>query len=138
MADTLYEAARKAFLDADIDMLVDDLRVILIDSASYTPNFVTDTFLSSIAAGARVAVSGTMTGKTTTGGVFDADNIAFAAVGPPGTSIEAVVLYKHTGVDATSRLIEWKDQMPGLPFVANGGPVGLLWGSFVFSLGASC
>jgi len=138
MADTLYEPARKAFLDGDLDMLVDDLRVILIDTASYAPNFVTDTFLSSIAAGARVAVSGTMTGRTTTGGVFDADNIAYPAVGPAGTSIEAIVLYQHTGVDATSRLIEWKDQMPGLPFVANGGPVGLLWGSFVFSLGGPC
>lgn len=132
MANAIYDAAKTSFLTGQINMSSNDIRVILINGSLYVPNFATDVFLSSVAAGARVAVGGPLTTKTISAGVFDSDDVSIPAVGPAATVITALLMYQHTGVDGTSRLIEWKDSFPGLPLVANGGPVAILWGSFIF------
>ena len=125
MADAIYGKARKAFLDGSIDLLTDDIRVILVDSADYTVSIDVDDFLDDIPAGARVAVSGAMTTKTTTLGVFDADDITYSAVS--GDISEAFVIYRHTGVETTSELIAYIDGATGLPVTPNGGDITITW-----------
>ena len=128
MANAIYGISRKAFLDAGIDLLVDDIRVILIDDTDYTVSIDVHDFLDDIPAGARVAVSGALTSKTTTLGVFDAADITFSSV--TGDVSEALVIYHHTGVDSTSELIAYIDTgVTGLPVTPNGGDITVTWDS---------
>lgn len=127
MADAIYGITRKAFLDGGIDLLTDDIRCILIDAADYTVAIDTDNFLDDIAAGARVATSGAMTSKTTTLGVFDAADITYSSVS--GDVSEALVIYRHTGVESTSELIAYIDGATGLPVTPNGGDITITWDS---------
>jgi hypothetical protein len=96
-----------------------------VDGADYTPNLATHQFLSDIPAGARVAVSGAIQNKTVTDGVFDADDIVISSVS--GDQFEYVVLYKHTGVEGTSRLIYLVDTATGLPCTPNGSDITISW-----------
>ena len=106
MASALYPLGKEGILDGTIDLLADDIRGALIDTADETYN-AADEFYSDLAGAGIVGVTGNLTGKTVTLGVFDADNaIVAAATGDP---VEAVVLYQWTGSGATSRLIAWFD-----------------------------
>jgi hypothetical protein len=127
MANSLYTKAKQALIAADIDLEADDIRVVLVDGADYTPNLATHQFLSDIPAGARVAVSGALQNKTVTDGVFDADDIVVAAVS--GDQFEYLVFYKHTGVEGTSRLLYIIDTATGLPCTPNSSDITLSWSS---------
>lgn len=125
MANALYDFGRNGYLSGVLNWLTDDVRAILIDTALYTVNLATDHYLSSVPLGARVSVSGTLTTKTAVAGVADADDVAFTAVS--GATVEAIVLYKHTGSDATANLIAYIDTSTGLPFLPSGGNVAIQW-----------
>ena len=99
-----------------------DIKAVLVDLADYTPNMDTDQYLSDIPAGARVATSGNLSGKTSTNGYADSDSFTFSSVS--GDVSEAIVLYKDTGVAATSPLIAYIDEATaGLPITPNGGDI---------------
>jgi len=125
MANALYDKGREGFLDGSIDWDTDDIRAILIDLADYTPNLATHDFLDDVPAAARVAVSGSLAGKTVAAGVADANDITFSAVS--GDPSEAILIYKHTGSDATARLIALIDTATGLPVTPNGGDINVAW-----------
>ena len=127
MANSLYTAAKKAFLDGGIALLTADIKVVLVDSADYTRDLAAHDFLDDIPAGARVATSGNLTNKTTTGGVFDADDITITGV--TGDQFEYIVLYKDTGVASTSNLIVCLDTATGLACTPNGGDITITWDS---------
>jgi len=78
-------------------------------------------YLSDIPGGARIATSPAFSGKTTTNGVLDATDATFTAV--TGTTIEAAVIYKDTGVAGTSPLIAYFDTLTGLVLTPNSGDV---------------
>jgi len=125
MANSLYTKAKQGLIDGSIDLDTDDIRVVLVDGADYTPNLATHDNLDDIPAPARVAVSGALASKTVTDGVFDAADIVVAAV--TGDQFEYLVLYKHTGVESTSRLIMLIDTASGLPCTPNGSDITLAW-----------
>lgn len=125
MANALFAKGREAFLNADIDWLVDDIRCILIDSADYTVNLATHDFLNDVPAIARVAVSGSLTGKSSTDGVANAGAVTFTTV--TGDQSEALIIYKHTGVESTSNLIAWIDTATGLPITPSGSNITITW-----------
>ena len=125
MANVLYDKGRQGFLDGSIDWDTDDIRAILIDTADYTVNLATDDNLDDIPGAARVAVSAALSGKTVVDGVADAADVTFSAV--TGDQCEALVLYKHTGTESTSRLIAYIDSATGLPVTPNGGDIQILW-----------
>lgn len=129
MSSQLYPKAKKALLDADIDLLVDDIRCVLIDTADETYN-AADQYHSDLTGAGIVATSGNLAGKTTTDGVFDANNIVIATVS--GDTVEAVVLYKWTGASGTSPLIAWFDVTQ---FTPDGSDVTVVWnGSGLFAI----
>jgi hypothetical protein len=125
MANALYDKGRQAFLSADIDWLVDNIKAVLVDTGLYTVNLATHEFLSDIAVGARIATSGNFTAKDATAGVADAADLSFASV--TGNSVEALVIYQDTGVATTSRLIAYIDTATGLPVTPNGGGINVVW-----------
>lgn len=106
-----------------VDLEADDIRAILVDTADYTFSNTHD-YLDDVAAGARVAVSGALQNKSVTARVFDADDIVISSVTGDGT--EAVILYKHTGTESTSRLIAYIDNA-GVALTPNGNNVTLAW-----------
>lgn len=127
MANALFAKAKKKLLDADIDLLVDDIKCVLVDHADDDPAVASDEFLSDIAEAGRVATSGNLANKSTTDGVFDADDVTIAAVS--GDQFESIVIYKDTGNAATSPLIARIDTASGLPCTPNGGDITITWDS---------
>ena len=125
MANTLYDAARKRFLEAQINWMTDTIKVYLVDTGAYTPVVGTHEYLSDIPTSARIAGPVALTSKTTTGGAADAADITFTSVS--GTSIEAIVIYSDTGTESTSPLIAFIDTATGLPITPNGGDIIVTW-----------
>lgn len=121
MTKALYDAGRAAFLKGEIAALTDTLKFVLVDTGAYTLNLATHQFLSDIPAGARVATSAALAGKTATAGVLDANDTVFTAVS--GAVSEALVLFKDTGNPATSPLISFNDEATGLPVTPNSGDI---------------
>ena len=127
MANALYGLGREKFLDGSIAILTDNIKCVLVDTATYTVSIDVDEFLDDIPVGERVATSGNMGTKTATLGVFDAADITFSAVS--GDVSEALVIYKDTGVASTSPLIAYIDTATGLPVTPNGGDITVTWDS---------
>ena len=125
ISNSLFDKGRQKFLEGSIAWLTDDIKAALIDAADYTVNLGTDEFLSDVAGGAIVSTSANFSGKTSTGGVADADDIAFTLV--TGDQSEALIIYKDTGSAATSPLIAYIDSATGLPFTPTGGSIDVGW-----------
>lgn len=119
MASALYPSFKKALLDGDVDLLNDDVRAILLDTGTYTYNAAHD-FLDDVSGTVGTAVA--LASKSTAGGVFDAADTTLTAVS--GASVEAVLLYVHTGTGSTSRLIAFID---GVSVTPNGGDIIIQW-----------
>lgn len=96
----LFDPGREGFLDGSIDWDTDDIRVMLLPS-SYTfdaaDKFITDLGVSD---NGRSAALGT---KTVTSGVAGAANTTIAATA--AVACNALAVFKHTGADASARLI---------------------------------
>jgi hypothetical protein len=133
MANAAYPLFLQALLDGDADVDDGDLRVIGANTTGagtlYTYSAAHD-FLDDVPAGSRVAVSATIANTTVTSGVLDGDDTTLSGTG--GDSIEALILYLHTGTESTSRLVAYLDTgIGGLPYTPPGGAwsVDVVWDS---------
>ena len=125
MANTLYDYCRQRFLEAQINWMVDTVKVILVSTSAYTPQTAVHQYLADIPVSARIAGPVTLTAKATTGGAADAADCTFTSVS--GATINAIVIYKDTGTEATSPLIAYIDTATGLPITPNGGDIIVTW-----------
>lgn len=103
-------------------------------SAAYTPNLVTDEFLSIIPGPAIIGTPTVITTPTASAaGVCDGDDVNFFAV--TGDPILYVLIYQDTGNPATSYLIALFDTIPGfLPKTPDGNDIPIVWNpSGIFS-----
>ena len=121
MANTLYDYCRQRFLEAQINWMTDTVKVILVSTSAYTPQTAVHQYLADIPISARIAGPVTLTAKATTGGAADAADCTFTSVS--GATINAIVIYKDTGTEATSPLIAYIDTATGLPITPNGGDI---------------
>lgn len=124
MANVLFDPGREGFLDGTIDWDTDDIRVMLVLSTyvfSAAHKFITD--LGAVDNGRSAALAG----KTVTNGVADANDTTLNATA--ATASKALVVFKHTGADATARLIAYIDTpTSGLPFTPSAGQqVNVTW-----------
>lgn len=124
MANALYAKAKEAFLSGLIDLTTDTIKATLLDSADYTPDLAAHDFIDDVPAGARVATV-TLSGKSVTGGVFDAADVTASAV--TGDQCEYIIIWQDTGTESTSRLIAIIDTATGLPITPNGADIVLQW-----------
>ena len=125
MSNALYDLARESFLKGEISWSADNIKVVLVDAAVYTPNLETDQYLTDIAS--VVSTSGNLASKTTALGVADAADVTFSSVS--GAISEFLVIYQDTGTPSTSRLIARIDSAVGIPVTPNGGDVAIIWDS---------
>lgn len=107
----VYPKAKEQLLQAGINLLTDDIRVMLVLS-SYTYS-AAHVFLSDLGAvdNGRSAALGS---KDATNGVFDAADSTLNAIA--GTASNALIVFKHTGSDASARVLAYIDNAVGLPF----------------------
>lgn len=119
MANQLYPKAKEDFLSGNIDMTSDTIKIVLVDTGDYTFSSAHED-LADVPAGGRVSTA-TLSGKSVTSGVFDATDAVFSNV--TGDESEALIIYKDTGVEATSRLIAYIDTATGLPITPSGGDI---------------
>ena len=125
MANTLYDYCRQRFLEAQINWMTDTVKVILVSTSAYTPQTAVHQYLADIPVSSRIAGPITLTAKATTGGAADAADCTFTSVS--GATINAIVIYKDTGTEATSPLIAYIDTATGLPITPNGGDIIVTW-----------
>lgn len=137
MANTVYPLYRKACLDGNGPNLgTADIKAVLVDTNGGTPYTynAAHEFLTSVPAGSRLGTTGNLASKTTTGGVFDAADIALPDAGGGATG-EALVLYVDTGTEGTSRLLAYIDSATGLPITLDGVEDSIQWhASGIFAL----
>lgn len=126
MANAVYGRGRQAFGNAEIDWTDDTIHAILVDTALYTVAIDTHEFLSDVPSGARVGSAVALSSKTNTLGVMDAADLSFTGLSSAPT-IEALVIYKSTGTESTSRLIAYIDTATGLPVSAGAPQVDVAW-----------
>ena len=128
MANALYSKAKEAFLNSSINMIANTIIISLVDTGVYTYS-ASHQYRSEVANSAVIS-STTLTNKTITNGVFDADDATFSSV--TGANCEALLIFQDSGIQNTSRLIAYIDSATGLPILPNGGDI-----SVAFSSGAS-
>lgn len=117
MANAVYPKAKQAMLGGDVALDTDDVRVMLVKS-TYTYDGA-DEFVADLGAvdNGRSAALGS---KTLTDGAFDAADTTLTATDAEACS--ALVVFIHTGSDATARLLAYIDTpTSGLPFTPAAG-----------------
>jgi hypothetical protein len=125
MASVVYPKGKEAFLSGSINLTSDTIKAVLIDTNDVAYSSAHD-FYNDISA-AVVGSAVTLSNKSVTNGVFDADDITFTSVS--GDQSEAIIIYKDTGNAATSPLIAFIDTATGLPVTPNGGNINVAWDS---------
>lgn len=104
----LYDRGRQAFGDAEINWTSDDIRIVLVDTDTYTVNLATHDHLDDIPEAARVAtMAASLAGKSNSGGVLDATDPTLTVTGHVG----AVVFYKYNADPASALLLAYNDDM---------------------------
>jgi len=133
MANALFTAFRNGQLNGTsvVDLDTDTIKAMFIDHADDTPVPATDAFIDALLSASRVpAIAsapalGSKTVGTLAAGVFDAADTVFTAL--TGDQVESLILFKDTGVEATSKLVAFWDTATGLPLTPNGGDVTVAW-----------
>lgn len=121
MADELYGSGRNAFLTGQIDWTTASISIALVDTSSYTMSAANDNYFSDIPSAAVIATT-TLSNKTASAGVADADDPTFPTVAS-GSTGGALVIYQDTGTASTSQLIAYIDSATGLPIQTSGGNI---------------
>lgn len=139
MANGLFDIYKEALLGGGnhggtlIDLDADTIKVKLVDTGQDDPNLTTDEDIADLTPDPTVGTDQTLGTITLTNGTFDAADATFTSVS--GNSVEELLIYKDTGVAATSVLLVSFDTATGLPVTPNGGDIVIQWnGSGIFSL----
>jgi len=125
MANSLYDTARENFLTGNINWVGNNIRAYLIDTQDYT-YAAGDLNIDRIANQAKIATcDGVFSGKTSTSGVADANDIKFQAV--TGDISEALIIWVSGATQTGSWLIAYIDSATNLPVTPNGGDITVTW-----------
>lgn len=120
MASAHYDLGLEAYTKGTIDLTSLTIKARLTRSSAYTFS-QSHQFASSLAA--AIVGDVTLGSKSVTLGTLDAADAVFASV-PVGAAIDAVVLYRDTGVAGTSPLLCYID---GFSVTPAGGDITLQW-----------
>lgn len=101
MTNLLYPTGKAHILGlaTKVDLVADNIIVIFYAGAYNAAH----EFIADLTGASIIARSGNLSGKTVTGGVFDANDLTVTAVS--GSAFAHVLLAKNSGSDATSPLV---------------------------------
>lgn len=117
-----FPKGAEKLLTGAVNFSTDTLKVALLPS-TYTFD-TADEFLSDLPS--AIGTAQTLSGKTVTGGVFDAADADFGSIAS-GPTIGSAVIYKDTGTAGTSPLLLHITGITGFPLDTNGGGVLVQW-----------
>jgi len=139
----VYTKTKLAIMSGDVDLSSGnshDWRMALVDTANYTASQDADDFLDDISGGTTgivstpVALSNEAVSASTGVVRFDADDVTFTSA--TGNTVEAVVIYDHTGTDSTSRLLCYIDDFGAgsgsTTITPNGGDIVIQFGAYIW------
>jgi len=126
MASAIYDNAKTLFISTGLNLSSLTIKCLLIDTDDYSFSAAHED-LADVVASSRVGTAQTLTGKTVSGGVFDATDITFSSL--TGDQVEALILYYDSGASATSTLIAYIDSATGLPLTPSGSDATIQWDS---------
>jgi hypothetical protein len=113
----VYNRAKKRLLSAELNLATADLRALLLSSYTFNPDhdFVAQVVATELSGGgyARATVTGETFLEDDAGdrGRMQLPQLAFGAIAT-GQTIAGLVLFEHTGSDATATLIAWYPTAP--------------------------
>jgi hypothetical protein len=113
VANFIYGKAKQSLLNGEFNISSDSLKVLLVTD-SYVPSQNTDQFVSNISGSYIKQRTSSLTNVTNILGVIDADDVTVAEYS--GLAFKALVIYKDSGTDSTSRLLAYIDTATGIPF----------------------
>lgn len=126
--NAMYPTGLDAILSADVDVLVDTIKVALI-SSSYTYSSAHD-FYNDVSAYV-IGTPATLGTKAVASGAFTAATTTFSSV-LTGSTVAGLVVYKDTGVSSTSQLLAYicrrSDSVP-ISVATTGGNIVITWPS---------
>jgi hypothetical protein len=114
VANFIYGKAKQSLLNGEFNISSDSLKVLLVTD-SYVPNQNADQFVSNISSSYIKQRTSSLTNVTNILGVIDADDVLVASYS--GLPFKALVIYKDSGTDSTSRLLAYIDTATGIPFL---------------------
>ena len=117
--NSIYQTALNAALNGGLNAGADTYSVQGVNSG-YSPNFAAngDQFFSSVPGGDRLGSKVHLGSLTTLGGILSAANTDLGSTWTGNPTIKALVVFKDTGVDATSQLIAYIDGFQGVETTA--------------------
>lgn len=126
MADLLYPLGKEAILNGDIDIDTDTIKVALVDLTTDYSYSAAHQYKSSVTSYTG-STDQTITPVTKTSGTVDSSGTpTFSALSQSASkTVGALVIYKDTGVAATSPLIAYIDITS--PITPNGGDITITW-----------
>ena len=132
MANFFYDEAADDFAKGDIDLIVDDIRLMMVDSSTTTDTERATLFIDDFTTLGELSGTGYVRKALGTKAInkdapnnrseFTCADVVFTAINA-GTA-QAAVVYKHVTTDADSIPIAYIDQVD-FPIVTNGGDVTL-------------
>ena len=126
MSNQLYNVARQAFLNGNIDWTGGTtFGVLLVDTTQYEID-QTDEFVSDIIAQSSSAILGRadLVNPTATNGAAGADPTTVTGV---TGDVGALIIYIHESGDSNSTLVAYIDTVSGIPATYTDGSVALVW-----------
>jgi len=93
MANGMYTAGITGIMNGSIDLDSNTINAVLVNTANYTVNLSSHTVLADVPASARKGTR-TLTGKTVSGGVFDASDLSINGVN--ADDVNAIIIYKES------------------------------------------
>lgn len=124
MANKWYIKSLKKLANGSIAWEHDPVRCVAV-SSGYSVNLGTHEYLSDVGSSTRIVDFGTLTSKTNTLGTLDAGDLSKTSV--TGSAINAVILYKWTGTEASSPLLTYMDTGTGFGTAPNQNNVNIAW-----------
>ena len=127
MSNFIYSKAKESLFSGQIDVSTKNIRILLIDTSTYTPLQNVDQFVSDIPNEAIKKRSGNLINVTYSLGVLDASDITLSD--HDGSAFDSIVGYQVGTSDSNSLVIFYINTANGLPFTgsASVSPVTIVW-----------
>ena len=87
----MWDSAREAFANGDIDWLTDTIDIRILDGYTFA---AADTVVGDLTG---VVATAALAGKTNVGGILDGGDVTYTAVAPSSTITSVVVSHNATG-----------------------------------------